>query len=72
VIACSSPVFVFLLGFVFLKESCGVIPVITILMAVLGVGIITRPPLLTGEESFKTNDLVCKSHAFLISLKSAI
>lgn len=58
VIVCSSPIFVFIIGYLFLGESCGVIPVITILLSMAGVSVITRPPMLTGKESFETDDMV--------------
>jgi len=47
----------FVFGWLFLGEKCGVVPVITAGVAVCGIGIMTRPPFLTGEN-FDTNTVI--------------
>lgn len=49
---------VFVFGFLFLGERCGAVPLITALVALCGIGIMTRPPILTGAEEFDTDTLV--------------
>lgn len=49
---------VFLFGWLFLGEKCGVVPIVTAIVAVCGIGIMTRPPILTGKEEFDQNTLV--------------
>lgn len=34
------------------------IPVFTIVLSMVGVAVITRPPMLTGTETFQTGDMV--------------
>ena len=54
----STPVLVTVLAHFFLKERCGVIPVIVAIITFFGVAVITRPPFLTGAESFDSETLV--------------
>ncbi|CAL8125739.1 unnamed protein product [Orchesella dallaii] len=58
VIGSCQPVFVTLAAYFLLGESCGVFPVFTALLTILGVGVISRPPILTGQESFDSNALI--------------
>lgn len=58
VIGTSAPVFVTLFAFIFLGERCGVFPVITALLALIGVGIISKPPILTGAEKLNEETMV--------------
>lgn len=53
---------VFIFGWMFLGEKCGVVPTIVSLVALCGIGIMTRPPILTGAESFDTGTLVSTYH----------
>ncbi len=59
VIAFSSPVFVVIVAWICLGEKCGVIPILCSFSVLIGVGIITRPPWITGEKEFDTELLVC-------------
>jgi len=58
VITYSTPVLVTVMAHFFLGEKCGVVPIIVAFTTLVGVGIVTKPPLLTGAESFDTNTLV--------------
>ncbi|ODN00885.1 Solute carrier family 35 member G1 [Orchesella cincta] len=64
VIGSCQPVFVTLAAYFFLGESCGVFPVFTALLTILGVGVISRPPILTGEEAFDNNALIGAGFSF--------
>ncbi|OXA63751.1 solute carrier family 35 member G1 [Folsomia candida] len=63
---------VFIFGWMFLGEKCGVVPTIVSLVALCGIGIMTRPPILTGAESFDTGTLIGISLAFGIMVIIAI
>ncbi|XP_021959979.1 solute carrier family 35 member G1 isoform X2 [Folsomia candida] len=58
VITYSTPVLVTVMAHFFLGERCGVIPVIVSFTTLAGVVIVTKPPLLTGAESFDTDTLI--------------
>lgn len=60
VIGSCQPVFVTLAAYFFLGEACGVLPIFTALLSIVGVGVISRPPILTGQESFDRDALVQK------------
>lgn len=45
-------------GWICLGEKCGVVPIIVAIMALLGIGVMTRPPILTGAKSFDEDNLV--------------
>jgi len=62
VISFSTPVFVTLVAHLFLGEKCGILPVVSGVVVLLGVGVITRPPLLTGNEAFDSDNLVMISY----------
>lgn len=64
VIGSCQPVFVTLIAYFFLGEACGVIPVFTALLSIVGVGVIVRPPILTGEDSFDLDTLVSGDFVF--------
>jgi drug/metabolite transporter (DMT)-like permease len=49
VIIFSTPVFVAIFARLFLKEECGLFNVVTILLTLIGVLLITRPPLVFGD-----------------------
>ncbi|KAL9873133.1 solute carrier family 35 member G1 [Glossina fuscipes fuscipes] len=51
VIIFSTPVFVAIFARVFLKEQCSIFNVITIVLTLVGVVLITRPPFVFGETS---------------------
>ena len=52
------PVFVTFVAHLALGEPCGIFPVFAAIVSILGVGVIARPPLITGEESFNKETLV--------------
>jgi len=58
VIASSTPVFMTFFAYFLLGESCGVVPVMVAIVTLIGVGIITRPPWLTGEGHYDADILV--------------
>ncbi|CAG7698834.1 unnamed protein product [Allacma fusca] len=58
VISFTTPVFVGLLSHFMLREKFGVVPIFTALLTVLGIGVITRPPILSGAAEFDTNNLI--------------
>ncbi|OXA60250.1 solute carrier family 35 member G1 isoform X2 [Folsomia candida] len=58
VITSSTSVFVTLLAHCFIGEKCAIVPIITALLTMAGVVVISRPPMLTGKESFDTDILI--------------
>jgi len=58
VITYSTPVLVTILAHFFLGEKCGVIPIIVAITTLGGVIVITRPPVITGAESFDNDTLI--------------
>jgi len=58
VIASSSPVFMTVFAYFLLGEKCGVVPVLVAIVTLVGVGVITRPPWLTGGGAYDPNVLV--------------
>ncbi|CAL8110064.1 unnamed protein product [Orchesella dallaii] len=71
-IASSTPIFVALLAKVFLKEKCGLVTIIASLFTLVGVAVITRPPMLTGEESFDMKTLIGSALALGCMLLASI
>jgi drug/metabolite transporter (DMT)-like permease len=67
VITFSAPVFVVVVAWIFLREKCGFIPFLTALFVLVGVGIIVRPPWITGEKEFDRKLLV-----FILPISSLI
>ncbi|ODM95118.1 Solute carrier family 35 member G1 [Orchesella cincta] len=51
-------------GWICLGEKCGVVPILVAVMALCGIGVMTRPPMLTGAESFDNETLIGVSLAF--------
>lgn len=58
VISTSAPVFVTLLAFLFLGEKSGFFPLIMAIFTLCGVGIIARPPIITGAANYDNNLMV--------------
>jgi drug/metabolite transporter (DMT)-like permease len=58
VISSCSPVFVTLIAHLFLGEKCGFFPVIAAILTMVGVGVISRPTLLTGALEYDSETLV--------------
>ncbi|CAL8099512.1 unnamed protein product [Orchesella dallaii] len=58
VIGTSAPIFVTFVAFLFLGERCGLIPVFTAILALIGVAIISKPPALTGAEDLSENSFI--------------
>lgn len=50
-IMAASPIWVTILGRLFLKESCGVFEVVTISATMVGIVIVMQPPILFGEDA---------------------
>lgn len=57
-IMAASVITVYFCGWLFLGEKCGIVPVVVAILALLGIGVMTRPPVLTGAEAFDTKTLV--------------
>jgi len=55
-----TPVFVTLVAHACLGEKCGVFPIFAAVLTITGVGIIARPPLLTGADHFDIDVLVSR------------
>ena len=58
VIASSTPVFMTFFAYFLLGEKCGVVPVVVALITLVGVGVICRPPWLTGGGVYDHDVLV--------------
>lgn len=58
VIAYSIPILVVIMAHYCLGEKCGVVSIIVAITSVIGMGLIARPPILTGEAAVDTNALV--------------
>ena len=54
----STPIAVAIFARIFLGEACGIVSILIALTTFLGVCVLTRPPFLTGAESFDNNILV--------------
>ncbi|CAL8125747.1 unnamed protein product [Orchesella dallaii] len=72
VISSCRPVFVTFIAYLWLGESCGIFPVFAALLTVVGVGVIARPPMLTGEDNFDTETLMGAGFAFVGMLTAAV
>jgi len=64
-IMAASVVTVSFFGWMCLGESCGIVPVVVGLIALCGIGVMTRPPILTGGEAFEGDTLVGVALALL-------
>jgi hypothetical protein len=49
---------VYFFGWLFLKEKLGYVVMIVGVVVLCGVGVMMRPPILTGESDFDSNTLV--------------
>ncbi|CAL8110017.1 unnamed protein product [Orchesella dallaii] len=58
VISFTTPVFVSILAYFFLGEKLGIVPVLIALITLIGIGIITRPPILSGSQEFDPFNLI--------------
>lgn len=58
VISFSTPIFVCIVAHFVLGEKCGVVPIFTSLLTLCGVIVISKPPILTGEEEMNNTVLV--------------
>ncbi|CAG7727928.1 unnamed protein product, partial [Allacma fusca] len=58
VIGSSQPVFVSIVAYFLLGEKCGLIPVVNCFLTIIGMCIVAKPPMLTGQESFETDLLI--------------
>ena len=58
VISYSGPVFVMVLAYFLLDEKCGLVPILVALLTCVGVLVIVRPPIITGNESFDSTTIV--------------
>lgn len=71
VISFSTPIFVCIVAHFVLGEKCGVVPIFTALLTLCGVIVISKPPILTGEEEMNNTVLVRNliNHLILIFFK---
>lgn len=70
VILSCRPIFVIFVAHLFLGEPCGIFPVVASLIAIAGVAIISRPPILTGLSHFDSDTLVNKLLFYFKFLKN--
>ena len=49
---------VFVFAFLFLHEKFSLVAIISALLAICGVAVLSRPPLITGESTFNEDTLV--------------
>lgn len=64
VISTSAPIFVTLLAFFLLNEKSGIFPFFMAILTLLGVGIICRPPILTGAATYDNNLMIGAAVSF--------
>jgi len=57
-IASSTPILVAILARLLLGEKCGIITMIASVLTIFGVVAMTKPPILTGSDSFDSDLLV--------------
>lgn len=57
-ILAASVISVHFVGWAWLGEKCGVVPTLAAILALVGIGVLTRPPILIGKEAFDQNTLV--------------
>ncbi|CAL8085232.1 unnamed protein product [Orchesella dallaii] len=57
-IVATSVITVYFFSWIFFGEKCGCVPVIVAIMAMCGIGIMTRPPVLTGAKEFDNDTLI--------------
>ncbi|CAL8087961.1 unnamed protein product [Orchesella dallaii] len=72
VISFTTPVFVSILAYFFLGEKLGVVPVLIALITLIGIGIITRPPILSGSQEFDPLNLVRNFLLSIVNLSGSI
>jgi len=58
VITYASPVLVIILAHFCLGEKMGIVPILAAILTLGGLVVVTRPPFLTGEQSYNTRNLV--------------
>ncbi|ODN04298.1 Solute carrier family 35 member G1 [Orchesella cincta] len=58
VISFTTPVFVSILAYFFLGEKLGIVPVLIAFVTLIGIGIIARPPILSGTQEFDPLNLI--------------
>jgi len=46
------------LAYFVLKEKCGISSIFAAVVSLIGIGIISRPPILSGEETFNMDTTV--------------
>lgn len=54
----TTPVFVTVLAYFVLKEKCGISSVFAAFVSLIGIGVISRPPILSGEETMNMDTTV--------------
>lgn len=57
-ILAASVITVHFAGWLCLGEGCGVVPTLAAIMAMIGIGVMTRPPILTGKDDFDQETVV--------------
>lgn len=58
VISFTTPVFVSILAYIVLGEKIGITTIVVALITLLGIGVIARPPFLSGSQGFDPQNLV--------------
>lgn len=62
VIASATPIVVTILARIFLAEKCGLVTIFASIFTLVGVVIINKPPLLTGNDSFDRQTLASQKN----------
>ncbi|XP_021953469.1 solute carrier family 35 member G1 [Folsomia candida] len=57
-ILAASVITVHFAGWLCLGEGCGVVPTLAAIMAMIGIGVMTRPPILTGKDDFDQETVI--------------
>lgn len=64
-ISFTTPVFVSILAYFLLGEKLGITPIAIALVTLIGIGVIARPPFLSGAQGFDPENLVRTSITFI-------
>ncbi|CAL8125749.1 unnamed protein product [Orchesella dallaii] len=72
IIGSCKTVFVAIVAHLLLSEKCGIFPVVASLVAVIGVGVISKPPILTGQSHFDSDTLMGTIFATLSMLAATL
>ncbi|ODN00873.1 Solute carrier family 35 member G1 [Orchesella cincta] len=72
IIGSCRPVFVTFVAYLWLGEPCGIFPVVASMVAVIGMGVLSKPPILTGQSHFDYDTLMGTGFATLSMLAATL